>query len=123
VLSPKGVYIAFSCYGCRSLTLSNIRWRSSPGFINAGGWVRRRQWVRLMMRPAELPSAGNDQNPEDDRDPVWQGNTQEDWMRFRRKLHGIGNDGGRIALWKRWLDDSVSSKDSKKPVKLAIARE
>jgi hypothetical protein len=27
-------------------------WRAQTGFMNAGGWVRRRRWVRLMMRPA-----------------------------------------------------------------------
>lgn len=27
-------------------------WRSQVGFFSAGGWVRRRRWVRLMMRPA-----------------------------------------------------------------------
>lgn len=27
-------------------------WRSHIGFLSAGGWVRRRRWVRLMMRPA-----------------------------------------------------------------------
>jgi hypothetical protein len=27
-------------------------WRPAVGAMNAGGWVRRRRWVRLMMRPA-----------------------------------------------------------------------
>lgn len=27
-------------------------WRAQTGFMSAGGWVRRRRWVRLMMRPA-----------------------------------------------------------------------
>jgi hypothetical protein len=27
-------------------------WRAEVGSLNAGGWVRRRRWVRLMMRPA-----------------------------------------------------------------------
>jgi len=26
-------------------------WRAQVGFISAGGWVRRRRWVRLMVRP------------------------------------------------------------------------
>ena len=30
-------------------------WRPHPGTLNTGGWVRRRRWVRLMMRPAEFP--------------------------------------------------------------------
>lgn len=28
-------------------------WRPHPGHLSAGGWVRRRRWVRLMMRPAD----------------------------------------------------------------------
>ncbi|KDN50314.1 hypothetical protein RSAG8_01650, partial [Rhizoctonia solani AG-8 WAC10335] len=31
-------------------------WRASIGSFNAGGWVRRRRWVRLMMRPANTGS-------------------------------------------------------------------
>ena len=28
-------------------------WRAQIGSFNAGGWVRRRRWVRLMVRPAK----------------------------------------------------------------------
>ncbi|KAG8916530.1 hypothetical protein FRC00_014722, partial [Tulasnella sp. 408] len=28
-------------------------WRPHPGNLSAGGWVRRRHWLRLMMRPAD----------------------------------------------------------------------
>jgi hypothetical protein len=28
------------------------KWRAEVGTLGAGGWVRRRRWVRLMMRPA-----------------------------------------------------------------------
>jgi len=31
------------------------KWRSEVGALSAGGWVRRRRWVRLMMRPAQRP--------------------------------------------------------------------
>ena len=40
------------------------KWRAQVGQFNAGGWVRRRRWVRLMMRPAKTgksisaPSSG-----------------------------------------------------------------
>lgn len=30
------------------------RWRAHVGSFNAGGWVRRRRWVRLMVRPAKI---------------------------------------------------------------------
>jgi len=29
------------------------KWRAEVGPLSAGGWVRRRRWVRLMMRPAK----------------------------------------------------------------------
>lgn len=29
------------------------KWRAEVGSLSAGGWVRRRRWVRLMMRPAK----------------------------------------------------------------------
>lgn len=28
-------------------------WRAQIGSFNAGGWVRRRRWIRLMVRPAK----------------------------------------------------------------------
>jgi hypothetical protein len=106
----------------------NHRWRSFPGFLNTGGWVRRRQWVRLMMRPADLPlgddsTPGSAQNPDDERKPVWQGNAQDDWVRCRQKLQPIGTDRGKIALWRWWLAHSISLADSKKPVKLTTVEE
>jgi hypothetical protein len=30
------------------------KWHADVGILSAGGWVRRRKWVRLMMRPAKL---------------------------------------------------------------------
>lgn len=29
-------------------------WSPMVGFMSAGGWVRRRRWVRLMVRPAKI---------------------------------------------------------------------
>jgi Integral peroxisomal membrane peroxin len=29
------------------------KWRAEVGSLSSGGWVRRRRWVRLMMRPAK----------------------------------------------------------------------
>lgn len=33
-------------------------WRAQIGSFNAGGWVRRRRWVRLMVRPAKPRTNG-----------------------------------------------------------------
>ncbi|CAA7265796.1 unnamed protein product [Cyclocybe aegerita] len=35
-------------------------WRAQVGSFNAGGWVRRRRWIRLMVRPAKPRKADND---------------------------------------------------------------
>lgn len=32
----------------------NHHWRAQVGVLSAGGWVRRRRWVRLMMRPTKF---------------------------------------------------------------------
>lgn len=34
------------------------KWRARVGTLSAGGWVRRRRWVRLMMRPAKSKQEG-----------------------------------------------------------------
>jgi len=35
-------------------------WRARVGHFNAGGWVRRRRWVRLMVRPAKPRKEGHE---------------------------------------------------------------
>jgi hypothetical protein len=41
-------------------------WRAEPGLLNAGGWVRRRRWVRLMMRPAKSSKHTDEMNANGD---------------------------------------------------------
>ncbi|KAF8604961.1 hypothetical protein BDV93DRAFT_521849 [Ceratobasidium sp. AG-I] len=106
-------------------------WRSSIGSFNAGGWVRRRRWVRLMMRPANvdllstLPSSndtsvtasssgGTNSSPlpldelkegvelEDDDTLIWRGDS-EDWARVRNALRDFRSDGRRLEAWEGWL--------------------
>jgi hypothetical protein len=36
------------------------KWRAEVGTLSAGGWVRRRRWVRLMVRPAQTRTVGMD---------------------------------------------------------------
>ncbi|CAL1695832.1 unnamed protein product [Somion occarium] len=117
-------------------------WRSEVGFQNAGGWVRRRRWVRLMMRPArgtlykeaeegkfpgEYPEAEEgvgtrppsvvmriDVNENVDFDDVWHGD-DEDWTRCRIVMKRLGRDSRLLELWAQWLgleDDEVFSADS-----------
>lgn len=107
------------------------RWTANVGKLSSGGWVRRRRWVRLMMRPARTvegicgagssssgsPHAGksicsslgslseftNDAADLDARD-VWKGDdVEQDWMRCHMIMKHLGRDGRKLELWKRWL--------------------
>ncbi|KAK2461912.1 hypothetical protein APHAL10511_006375 [Amanita phalloides] len=84
-------------------------WRAEVGPLSAGGWVRRRRWIRLMMRPAKhppddhianaLPSNGliNAAN-------VWQGPTSEDnWSRCHAFMKRLDTDGRKLEVWLSWL--------------------
>jgi len=42
------------------------KWRPGVGPLGAGGWVRRRRWVRLMMRPAQTRHERIGPTPHDD---------------------------------------------------------
>ncbi|CAE6471683.1 unnamed protein product [Rhizoctonia solani] len=106
-------------------------WRASIGSFNAGGWVRRRRWVRLMMRPANagsplLPSTHEDgftatptstlplptqpstttinESEKNEREDalIWRGD-DGDWLRVRDALKDFRSDGRRLEAWERWL--------------------
>jgi hypothetical protein len=107
------------------------KWSANVGKLSSGGWVRRRRWVRLMMRPARTveekgavvggslgsPHIGgsttssvvppseitNDAVDLDARD-VWKGDdVEQDWMRCHALMKRLGRDGRKLELWKRWL--------------------
>lgn len=40
------------------------KWSAEVGSFSAGGWVRRRRWIRLMMRPAGLQISRQDKSEE-----------------------------------------------------------
>ncbi|KAG6842204.1 hypothetical protein C0991_000174 [Blastosporella zonata] len=44
------------------------KWRAEVGSFSAGGWVRRRRWIRLMMRPA-IPRLPHGHGPLDQSSP------------------------------------------------------
>lgn len=104
-------------------------WRAETGFLSAGGWVRRRRWVRLMMRPSKAKvhsdsgsassSASSTRNLlrqsmassnltsvssllHTTVETVWQGN-EDDWKRCRSLMMRYTRDGRKIDLWKIWL--------------------
>ncbi|KAJ3575628.1 hypothetical protein NP233_g963 [Leucocoprinus birnbaumii] len=106
-------------------------WRAQVGFLSAGGWVRRRRWIRLMVRPAKnkpltdlegsmspssVSSKGNllrhslaSSNISSISDlhhatveSVWCGN-EDDWKRCRTLMIRYVRDGRKIDLWRIWL--------------------
>ena len=101
------------------------KWRPEPGAFSAGGLVRRRRWVRLMMRPARsieqsdnggglnlaitLPSTRYSVVPDDGareleaaKTTVWSGEPS-DWERIHHLMLRWNRDGTRLELWREWL--------------------
>lgn len=101
------------------------KWRPEPGSFSAGGLVRRRRWVRLMVRPArpiEKRDNGDGQNPaitlpstrysivpddgarelEAAKAMVW-GGEPNDWERIHYFMVRWNRDGTRLELWRKWL--------------------
>ncbi|KAH9065751.1 hypothetical protein EDB87DRAFT_1592987 [Lactarius vividus] len=100
------------------------KWRPEPGAFSAGGWVRRRRWVRLMIRPArpiEQSDDGGSQNlafsPPPTRSPIVPDDTLEleaakaaawsdepnNWERIHYIMVRSNRDGTRLELWREWL--------------------
>ena len=101
------------------------QWHAKIGKLGTGAWVRRRRWVRLMMRPANhshshtngtiplsrppsapsfLPPASNLSLVELDHhvSHVWDGGEQ-DWQHVHHLLKQLGRDGRKLELWRLWL--------------------
>ncbi|KAF8560355.1 hypothetical protein OG21DRAFT_1502659 [Imleria badia] len=104
-------------------------WHAKIGKLSTGAWVRRRRWIRLMMRPAvhsrphtvlDVASSANltalSSSPSLARPAsklssldlglhashVWDGGEQ-DWQHIHRLLRQLGRDGRKLELWRMWL--------------------
>lgn len=112
-------------------------WRAKVGTLGAGGWVRRRRWLRLMMRPA-LGSSGEHDGASEwgtrdevrtipDRgseagssvvsahgkdDIVWRGD-DGDWARCHYVLKRLERDGRKLELWKMWIGTGTEKTKAK----------
>jgi hypothetical protein len=98
-------------------------WGAQVGWLGAGGYVRRRRWMRLMMRPSyarlQAEVALEDSRREDvatssEQDQtedtlVWKGD-EGDWNRVRRSLKNLTRDGPRLDIWEDWLSDLISER-------------
>jgi len=100
------------------------KWRPEPGAFSAGGWVRRRRWVRLMMRPTRSVEQSDDGDghgqiplsstrysiaPDDGaleleaaKATVWSGEPNS-WERIHHFMVRCNRDGTRLELWREWL--------------------
>lgn len=102
-------------------------WRAEVGPLSAGGWVRRRRWVRLMMRPAKQPNQEDEEladggtssdaianrrtvsipsrNSIVDVGGVWRDQSpEENWNRCHALMKQLDRDGRKLDVWLRWLD-------------------
>lgn len=98
-------------------------WKAETGNLGAGGYVRRRRWVRLMVREARTvpvmdqttdgvgtnapsiitqPRATSSVFDDDTMAAMWDG-TVGDFRRCARAMNMAGRDGTKIELWARWL--------------------
>ncbi|KAI0756982.1 hypothetical protein C8Q80DRAFT_1131442 [Daedaleopsis nitida] len=117
------------------------KWGPNPGFMSNRGLVRRRRWIRLMMRPAQTHDSGSvastpdvlstlpefDHHEEgatrppsvllsvsdtsDGKADVWKGDFG-DWGRCRIAMRRLGRDGRKIELWANWLGVPTGSPPS-----------
>lgn len=99
------------------------RWRPRVGPLSAGGYVRRRRWVRLMVRPAteaelaQMPAGGSSvagSSPAGSSAPglesgedVWRGD-EDDWHRCTLAMKALVRDGRKLEVWRAWLGVVVS---------------
>ena len=106
-------------------------WRGEVGSLSAGGLVRRRRWIRLMLRPAkqrnqEDEECADGQKTSDtvanrhetgdllDVDVVWQGqDTEENWHRCHTLMKRLDRDGHKLDIWLAWLESLSESVDKK----------
>jgi len=98
------------------------KWRPEPGTFSAGGLVRRRRWVRLMMRlahpvsveqnnggdgsmpsiPYSAPSDNSALELEAEKAMVWRGDI-DDWKRCHQLMARLNRDGAKLEVWRDWV--------------------
>ena len=100
-------------------------WHAKIGKLSAGAWVRRRRWLRLMMRPANHTRSLNGPRANQaailsspslvrpasklslveldlHTSHVWDG-SEQDWQHVHRLLRHLGRDGRKLEFWRMLL--------------------
>lgn len=105
-------------------------WRRKAGRLNAGGWVRRRRWIRLMERPP-LNALEKEEKPEKpvfsapmavELENVWRGDGN-DWSRLSRLMRDCGRDARMLDVWRRWTSSTECHHADEKEPMLASLRQ
>ncbi|PIL31957.1 hypothetical protein GSI_06661 [Ganoderma sinense ZZ0214-1] len=108
------------------------KWGPDTGFMSNHGLVRRRRWIRLMMRPAQAihdtesllehtgnvsvvpemehreegatrpPSVMFSVSDDSEESGVWRGD-EDDWRRCHSALRHLSRDGRKLEVWAHWL--------------------
>ncbi|KAF9076294.1 hypothetical protein BDP27DRAFT_896694 [Rhodocollybia butyracea] len=128
----------------------NFWFRSNHWSATCGtfSWVRRRRWVRLMMRPGKkrrmvteeedaptptttisspfrattpVPSVSTGKRDTLYLPEIWQGSVDDDWLMCREQMRVTGSDGAKLELWKRWLGLIETSDDNDVPLEYVTA--
>lgn len=116
-----------------SRSFRSKKWGSNPGFMSNRGLVRRRRWIRLMVRPAQVhrgadsevtapdmvstlpelehneegatrpPSVILTVSDASERDLEVWKGDEGDWGRCHIALRRLGRDGIKLELWARWF--------------------
>lgn len=120
------------------------KWGPDTGFMSNRGLVRRRRWLRLMMRPAQaihdtesfLEHTGNVSvvpelehheegatrppsviftgSDDNEESGVWRGD-EGDWERCHLALRHLARDGRKLEVWAHWLGVSEGAPTSSRP--------
>ncbi|KAI1797888.1 hypothetical protein LXA43DRAFT_982497 [Ganoderma leucocontextum] len=124
------------------------KWGPDTGFMSNRGLVRRRRWIRLMMRPAQVmhdaesalgdtgtvsvvpelehheegatrpPSVMLTVSDDSEESGVWRGD-EGDWHRCHRALRPLARDGRKLELWAHWLGVSEGAVTVPRPSSLS----
>jgi hypothetical protein len=95
-------------------------WRSKAGTAGWGGWVRRREWMRLRRAIARDTSDEEDTRASDTEDEAQNGkgrskslkqvlgsgpDADRDLVAMIKEIETVRLDREKLEIWKRWLDD------------------